>query len=160
MLNIRYLFSSDKDWLRYGLCSSVWALFVGLYGYSVPIAASHIYFFLATPFAAFIACSLIWKWTFRPGEKYRVLDVATVSLISTALAHFLTFVILDAAGKTCYFLTGNCTDYSGGNTYSFIFDSLLQAFVSTQVIGVVTFPLGFITALYVMKTSVQNKHEK
>ncbi len=155
--------TSEKDWFKYGLASSVFAFLVGLYGFTVSIAAEHIYFFVPAPIAAFIVSGLMWKWTFKKKDDYKVGNVISVGLIGIPIIHYLTFVLMGLGRIICYYLTGNCTDYTGkpDNILYVMSSSIIQSLITIYKLGIITLPSGILIGLYIMKKSkLTNKEIK
>lgn len=147
--------TSEKDWFRYAILSSLLAFLVGIYGYTVSIAGEHIYFFVPAPIAAFLISGLIWKWTFKQKDDYKVGNVISVGLIGVPIIHYLTFVLIGLVRYICYHLTGNCTDYAGKpDSITYILtSSIFQSLISIYKIGVLTVPSGILIGLFIMKNS-------
>ncbi|MBK8874611.1 MAG: hypothetical protein IPN13_12080 [Bacteroidetes bacterium] len=131
------------------------AFLVGIYGYTVSIAGEHIYFFVPAPIAAFIVSGLMWKWTFKQKDDYKVGNVISMGLIGVPIIHYLTFVLMGLGRFICYYLTGKCTDYSGKHE-SIIFVmsiSIIQSLISIYKIGILTVPSGILIGLFTMRKS-------
>ncbi|MBK6642368.1 MAG: hypothetical protein IPG39_14650 [Bacteroidetes bacterium] len=154
ILTFNYL-SSRKDWFKYGLVSAVFAFLVGLYGYSLSIASDRICFFIPAPFAAFLVNGLMWKWTFKKEEDYKVGNVISIALIGTPIIHYFTFVLLGLGRIICYELTGDCTDYSGKpeSILSVLSYSFFQALITVYKSGIITIAIGILIGYFILKSS-------
>jgi hypothetical protein len=144
------------DKLRYSIISTLVAFVLGLFCYTIPIAAEHIYFFISAPIATFFPSYFIWKWTFKTTKDYKIGNVLSVGLILTLITHYLNFVVLGIGRILCYFLTGNCTDYTG-QTESFLgtltYISWLRMLISLYYFGLVTLVIYSAVGFYVIKTT-------
>lgn len=153
---VRSFLNSKTDKFRFAFYSTISAFIIGIIGYIIPIAADHIYFFISAPIATFFPCYFIWRWAFKTKENYKIWTTIAVGLILTIITHYLNFVVLGIGRTICYYLTGNCTDYTGQTesvlgTLTYI--SWLRTLISLYYFGLLTFVLFSAIGIYVIKTS-------
>ena len=147
---------TKTDKLRYSIISTIVAFILGLYFYTIPFAAEHIYFFISAPIATFFPSLFLWKWKFKTTKNYKIGNVLSVALILTLITHYLNFVLIGIGRILCYYLTGKCTDYTGQTesllgTLTYI--SWFRMLISLYNFGFLTFVIVSSVGIYVMKTS-------
>lgn len=153
---------NKTDELRYSVISTIIAFILGLYFYTIPIAAEHIYFFISAPIATFLPSLFLWKWTFKSTKDYKIANILSVSLILTLIIHYLNFAVLGIGRILCYYLTGNRTDLTEQTESligTFTYISWLRMRISLYYFGLATFIIISSVGIYVMKTSslIDNK---
>ena len=147
---------TKTDKLRYSIISTIVAFILGLYFYTIPFAAEHIYFFISAPIATFFPSLFLWKWKFKTTKNYKIGNVLSAALILTLIIHYLNFVVIGIGRILCYYLTGKCTDYTGQTesllgTLTYI--SWFRMLISLYNFGFLTFVIVSSVGIYVMKTS-------
>lgn len=153
--NIYSNFSSQKDRLKYGWLSALFAFMFGIYGYTLSFAGEHIYFFIPAPIAAFIVNYLLWHWTFKTKSDFKMGNVVSIGIIGVPVIHYFTFLLMGFGRIICYRLTGNCTDYTGqpDSIPGVLGFSVVQMLIAIYKTGIITFPIGIAIGIYVLKTS-------
>lgn len=159
----RILFSYESDKFRFAVISTIIAFLLGIIGYKISVAGEHIYFFISAPIATFIPSYLIWNITFQSKKDYKFINVIVIAFILTLVTHYLNFVILGLGRLVCYYLTGNCTDYTGeveSLLGTLTYYSFLRTIISLYYWGPITFGFFILSCLYVLRTAKLIENER
>ncbi len=147
---------SKSDAFRFASISAACAFLVGIKGYTISIAADHIYFFISAPIAAFLCSYVFWRLTFKSFKDYKTLNVIALALILTVVTHYLNFVILGLGRLVWYHLTGNGADYSGQVDSLFAtitYVGYFSTLISLYYFGLISYILFVLSGLYILRTT-------
>ena len=150
------LLNSQSDKIRFTLISTFFAFILGIYWYTIPIAAENMYFFISAPIATFICSSFGWTWMMKSKKSYTLGNVSALSIIITIVAIFINWEVL-AIGRR---LTGDHIDYHGVSESiyeTFIVTPLFNTYLSLFYVGWVGLILFIMVGMYVIKTSKNKK---
>lgn len=144
---------SDKN--RFTVYSTILALIIGYYWYTVPIAAEHMHFFYSLPISTYLCANLGWKLVIKSKESYTFGNIAALSLILTLTTTYLNWLILAIESR----LTGDHIDYNGISESlmtTFVYVPLFNTYISLLVVGYVGVLLFLISGMFVIKTNQSN----
>ncbi|MBK9317541.1 MAG: hypothetical protein IPM91_01030 [Bacteroidetes bacterium] len=147
-------FSSQKDSLKYGWLSALFAFSQGSMAILFHLPRTYL-FFIPAPIAAFFVNYLLWHWTFKEKADYTTGNVISIGIIGIPVIHYFTFLLMGFGRIICYRLTGNCTDYTGqpDSIPLVLVTSVVQMLIAIYKTGIITFPMGIAIGIYVLKTS-------
>ena len=156
--NFKWNFSQDlSDHYRFSVISTFVAFILGLYWYTIPIAAEHIYFFVSAPMATFYPCLLMWRKTFKTKNDSRIRNVFALAFFLTLITHYLNFVILGIGQLIINWFWQ--TEPPESIIETITYTTWLRMLISLYYFGFITFILFLIIGIYTIKTSKIEKEE-
>lgn len=146
-------FQRLRDHVKFATITTLVAFILGLYWYTIPFAADHIYFFISAPIATYFPSLLAWKLTFKSQNGFKIGRVIGLSVMLTLLCHYLNFVVLGVGRLIESLFSDNVEGESLFETVTYI--SWLRMTISLYHVGLITLILFVLTGVFVIKSSTK-----
>ncbi len=140
-----------SDHARFAILMTLFAFAFGIYLYTIPIAAEHIYFYISAPIATYFPSYLLWKIFLKNKKDYTIGNIIGLSIALTIIVHYLNFVILDIGRLigSIFFKNVESESLFGILTYL----SWIRMTVSLYLVGIPTCLLFILVGMYIIKTT-------
>ncbi len=141
-----------KTWVKYGIANAIIGLIIGLYISITAIGDGYDVFPIAIPLVAFITGGLLWNRIVK--DKFDSTKIVITGLLTGALSHYLTFVLISIGNNICYWTTGGCTGTLGAppaSILSMLGGALVFSFFSLLFFGWITVPYSILVGLLIKK---------
>lgn len=143
-------FHNLKDNSKFAIIMSFVAFLFGLYWYTIPMAAEHIFFFISAPIATYFPSLIGWKITFKSSKDYKIGNLIGLSVILSPIVHYINFVVLYIVRlfQSVFSQYVETETLLGSLTYL----TFLRMMISLYLVGLITVLTFILTGIYVFKT--------
>lgn len=139
-------FLNLKDYKQFAFLMTLIIFIFGIYWYSIPIAASHLPFYISAPLATYPTSKILWKIIFKKSRDYTYLNLLGLSVILTIISTYLNFLILDIIELI---KTGKINPLLN----SISITAVIRMFVSFYYVGILNIFLAFFVGMIIFMTS-------
>lgn len=148
----------NEDWKLFGILNALFAIPIGIYGYTFSFAATHFHFYLTAPILTFFILGYAWKVAFKKKGNFTISSLIAVVLISVPLIHFLAYLILIYFDLISENLapTEYSSFYSIGSFVYFFIAAIPFALVSIYKLYFSTLIIPFVIGILINKKSFAN----